>query len=174
VKFFGKSGEPGKRGLTWYGAVSTMCGLGFVSKSPGTLGCAVFFVFFSLVGSASVLLIIFLTAAGAIAVDRYVKTSADEAPGGIIVDEAAALLAALWGMERDFAVVGFFLYRIVDTVKPFPARQIGKLPRGVGVMADDIWCGIVTNVLLRLSEWMFFKGGLEAVFRFLNMGGAAE
>jgi phosphatidylglycerophosphatase A len=167
MKFFGK---PGKRELTWYGAVSTMCGLGYVSKSPGTLGCVVSFVFFLSAGNVSVLLILLLTAVGIIAVDRYEKKSVDGAPGGIIVDEAAGLLAALWGMGRDFAIVGFFLYRIIDIVKPFPARSIGKLPRGVGVMADDIWCGIVTNILLRVSEWMFFKGGLEAVFRFLNMG----
>jgi phosphatidylglycerophosphatase A len=163
----------GKRGLTWYGAVSTICGLGYVSKLPGTLGCVVPFVFFLFFGSVSVLLILFLTAIGIIAVDRYVKTSA-EAPGGIIVDEATGLLVALWGMRRDFAIVGFFLYRIVDTVKPFPARRIGKLPRGVGVMADDIWCGVVTNVLLRLTDWMFLKGGLETVFRFLNIGGVTE
>jgi phosphatidylglycerophosphatase A len=150
-----------------------MCGLGYVSKLPGTLGCVVPFMFFSFYGNVSVLLILFLTAIGIIAVDRYRKTSS-EAPGGIIVDEAVGLLAALWGMQRDFAIVGFFLYRIVSTVKPFPARHIGKLPRGVGVMADDIWCGVVTNILLRLSEWMFLKGGLEAVFRFLNTGGVSE
>jgi phosphatidylglycerophosphatase A len=162
-----------KRGLTWYGAVSTMCGLGYVSKLSGTLGCVVPFVFFSFTGNVSVLLILFLTAIGIIAVDRYRKTSA-EAPGGIIVDEAVGLLAALWGMERDYAVVAFFLYRIVGTVKPFPTRYIGKLPRGLGVMADDIWCGAVTNVLLRLSDWMFLKGGMETVFRFLNIGGVTE
>ena len=171
MRFFGK---PGKRELTWYGSVSTMCGLGYVSKSPGTLGCVVPYLFFLFAGNVSVLLILFLTVIGIIAVGRYVETSVAEAPGGIIVDEAVGLFAALWGMERDFAVIGFFLYRIVDIVKPFPARHIGKLPRGVGVMADDIWCGIVTNILLRLSEWMFFKGGLEAVYRFLNMGGMKE
>ncbi|MDR0764540.1 MAG: phosphatidylglycerophosphatase A [Synergistaceae bacterium] len=153
MKFFGK------RELTWHGAVSTMCGLGFVSKSPGTLGCVVSFAFFSFAGNVSVLLILFVIVAGIIAVGGYMKETAPEAPGGIIVDEAAGLLSALWGMERDFAVVGFFLYRIVDIVKPFPARHIGKLPCGVGVMADDIWCGVVTNILLRLSEWIFFKGG---------------
>ncbi|MDR3166107.1 MAG: phosphatidylglycerophosphatase A [Synergistaceae bacterium] len=161
---------PGERGLTWYGAVSTMCGLGYVSKSPGTLGCVASFMLFLLAGNVSVLLIFFLTVIGIIAVDRYTKESAPEAPGGIIVDEAAGLIAALWGLERDFAIVGFFLYRIVDIVKPFPARRIGKLPRGAGIMLDDIWCGAVTNILLRCSEWMFFKGGLEAVFHLLNMG----
>ena len=160
----------GKRELTWYGAVSTMCGLGHVSKSPGTLGCVVSLVFFLFAGNVSVLLILFLTAISIIAVYRYGKTSEPDAPDGIIVDEAVGLLAALWGLGRDFAVIGFFLYRIVDIVKPFPARLIGKLPRGVGVMADDIWCGIVANILLRAAEWMFFKGGLETVFRFLNMG----
>jgi phosphatidylglycerophosphatase A len=146
-----------------------MCGLGYVSKSPGTLGCVVSFVFFLLLGKVSVLLILFLAVIGIIAVGRYGKTPAAETQGEIIVDEAVGLFAALWGMERDFAIVGFFLYRIVDIVKPFPAGIIGKLPRGVGIMADDLWCGVVTNILLRASEWMFFDGGLEAVFRFLNM-----
>ncbi|MDR1133491.1 MAG: phosphatidylglycerophosphatase A [Synergistaceae bacterium] len=160
----------GKRGLTWYGAVSTICGLGYVSKSPGTLGSVASFVFFSLAGNVSLWLILFLTVIGVIAVDRYGKEASAETRGGIIVDEAVGLLAALWGMKRNFAVVGFFLYRIVDIVKPFPAGRIEKLPRGVGVMADDIYCGVVTNILLRLSEWLFFKDGWEAVLNFLNMG----
>jgi phosphatidylglycerophosphatase A len=130
--------RPNKRELTWYGAVSTLCGLGYVSKLPGTLGCVVPFVFFLLAGNVSVLLILFLTVIGIIAAGRYAEKVSAETGGGIIVDEAVGLLAALWGMERDFAVVGFFLYRIVDIVKPFPARRIEKLSRGLGVMADDI------------------------------------
>jgi phosphatidylglycerophosphatase A len=123
-------------------------------------------MFFLFAGNVNVLMILSLTAVGIIAVDRYERETAPESPGGIIIDEAAGFFAALWGMGRDFAIIGFFLYRIVDILKPFPARCIGKLPRGAGVMADDLWCGVVTNILLRLLEWLFFKGGWEAVFRF--------
>jgi phosphatidylglycerophosphatase A len=38
-------------------------------------------------------------------------------------------------------VAGFVLFRIFDVIKPFPARQAERLPRGWGIMTDDVVAG---------------------------------
>ena len=47
-------------------------------------------------------------------------------------------------------VSAFLLFRILDIIKPFPARQSEKLPGGWGIMIDDVLAGIYTNVLIQV------------------------
>lgn len=73
----------------------------------------------------------------------------------IVIDEVAgALLTVAWmGPGADplrLAVAGFLVFRVLDVVKPPPAYQLQSLPRGWGVMADDIMAAIYGNLLLRL------------------------
>jgi phosphatidylglycerophosphatase A len=61
------------------------------------------------------------------------------------------------------------MFRVVDIIKPFPVRNMEKLPGGFGIMADDVCGGIMVNALLRALEWLFFNGGFAAVFKFFGM-----
>ena len=38
-------------------------------------------------------------------------------------------------------IVGGLLFRLFDQIKPWPARAAERLPRGLGVMLDDIVAG---------------------------------
>ena len=53
------------------------------------------------------------------------------------------------------AIWAFLLFRGLDIVKPYPARQLERLPGGWGIMADDLMAGVYANLLLRvgLSVW---------------------
>jgi phosphatidylglycerophosphatase A len=53
------------------------------------------------------------------------------------------------------AVAGFLLFRVLDVVKPAPARQLEHLPGGWGIMCDDLMAGIYANVLLRIGLTVF-------------------
>jgi phosphatidylglycerophosphatase A len=73
----------------------------------------------------------------------------------IVIDEVAgALLTVAWmGSGVDplkLAVAGFLVFRVLDVVKPPPAYQLQSLPRGWGVMMDDIMAAIYGNLFLRL------------------------
>jgi phosphatidylglycerophosphatase A len=52
-------------------------------------------------------------------------------------------------------VAGFALFRFFDILKPFPVRQLERLPGGVGVIADDVGAGLYALaglvILQRLS-----------------------
>ena len=95
--------------------------------------------------------------------DRYEKAVEREDPPEVVIDEVAGCWTACWGFDPTYAIVGLFLFRIIDITKPFPVRQMEKLPGGIGIMADDIAGGIMANLLIRAMRWFFYEGGMETV-----------
>ena len=74
-------------------------------------------------------------------------------PGCIVIDEIAGMMVALIGLPFNpiTVVIGFIIFRILDILKPFPIRNLDKrIPGGLGVVADDVAAGIMTNLLLRI------------------------
>ena len=71
-------------------------------------------------------------------------------PGHIVIDEFAGMCVAMAGHRASLTnvVIGFVLFRILDIVKPFPINRMERLPRGYGVMADDVLAGIFSNILI--------------------------
>ena len=60
-------------------------------------------------------------------------------------------LPPLPALHPATACVGFVLFRIIDIVKPWPARDFEALPDGLGIMADDVMAGIYANLVLRIA-----------------------
>jgi len=52
-------------------------------------------------------------------------------------------------------VSALILFRIFDIFKPEPVNLLQKLPRGWGVLADDIMAGIYANIVLQISLRIF-------------------
>lgn len=52
-------------------------------------------------------------------------------------------------------IVAFFCFRVLDIVKPFPARQAQSLAGGFGVMVDDLIAGAYTLLLVAASRAVF-------------------
>ncbi len=46
--------------------------------------------------------------------------------------------------------VAFVLFRVMDVVKPPPARRAERLPGGWGIVTDDLVAGCYANLALRL------------------------
>ena len=64
-------------------------------------------------------------------------------PGAVVFDELAALPLVLLPVPpaaRSPACLAaaFILFRIFDIAKPFPCRELERLPGGWGIMADDL------------------------------------
>jgi phosphatidylglycerophosphatase A len=62
-----------------------------------------------------------------------------------------ALYSALSLLNWKYLLLGFICFRIFDIWKPYPVRQLEKLPRGWGIMADDWMAGIYAAILLRIA-----------------------
>ncbi|HVY44239.1 MAG TPA: phosphatidylglycerophosphatase A, partial [Minicystis sp.] len=68
----------------------------------------------------------------------------------IVVDEVAGLLVTMLGARRRGDVLrGVALFRAFDVLKPWPCRAAARLPRGLGVVADDLVAGVFAALVLR-------------------------
>ena len=73
-------------------------------------------------------------------------------PSQIVIDEVAGMVLALSGVPlRPLSIiVAFLLFRLFDIWKPFPVNYIErKLPRGWGIVMDDVAAGIIANLVLK-------------------------
>jgi phosphatidylglycerophosphatase A len=78
-------------------------------------------------------------------------------PGSIVLDEIASMPIAFYLIpitDWKIAVVGFVLHRLFDVTKPPPARQLERLPAGLGIMADDCAAAVYANLVLRALVWL--------------------
>lgn len=75
-------------------------------------------------------------------------------PGAIVVDEVAGMTLSVLVLPLTPAVLvaGFFLFRVFDVLKPFPANVSQRLPGGLGVMVDDLIAGVYALALLLLAR----------------------
>ena len=144
--------------------VATVGGLGFLTRAPGTLGSAVAVVFY-LICPVPWWGILAAGALGAWAANLCARERGADDPGFIIVDEVVGMWASLYAIPLAFTLPAFFLFRIVDIVKPFPVSSAEKLPGGLGIMADDVVGGVICNVILQAINWIFWgQGWLRALF----------
>ena len=72
-------------------------------------------------------------------------------PGPVVIDEVLGMLVTLAFLDVNpiGAVVGFFLFRVLDVVKPFPAGRLEHLHGGAGIMLDDAMAGVYGNLVMR-------------------------
>ena len=86
-------------------------------------------------------------------------------PSNAVADETAgqclpllmlpASATASWGAALFTLGFAFVSFRVLDIVKPWPARQLQRLPAGLGILIDDLISGVyamvVVQVVLRLA-----------------------
>jgi phosphatidylglycerophosphatase A len=104
---------------------------------------------------AMLALIVFVTAIGIPLATRAEPIFGHDGKPIVIDEVAGALLTVAWmgpsgtGHSLALAIAGFLVFRVLDVVKPPPAYQLQSLPKGWGVMMDDIMAAIYGNLLLR-------------------------
>jgi phosphatidylglycerophosphatase A len=136
--------------------VATAFGSGYSPFAPGTAGSAVGVLLFwpmaSLawpwaLGASAVLFVV-----GSLAAGRVARLVQKKDPGIVVVDEVVGQWLTLTALPFTplTAGVGFLLFRVMDIVKPWPARDLERVPGGWGIMADDVAAGIYAHLLLRV------------------------
>ena len=137
--------------------IATVGYCGYFPIAPGTVGSAAGLVFYLLVWWAQspvfeAGLILLLFAVGVWAGTTSERYFGGIDPGPIVLDEVVGMLITLAFIPVGIggALIGFFLFRLFDILKPFPAGRFEKLHGGLGVMADDAMAAIYANLVLRL------------------------
>jgi phosphatidylglycerophosphatase A len=85
--------------------------------------------------------------------ERYFGTT-DPGPG--VIDEVVGMLITLFLLPVTWALVvaGFFIFRVLDVIKPYPARRFESFHGGMGMMADDVMSAVYANLLLWGLLWI--------------------
>jgi phosphatidylglycerophosphatase A len=160
------------------------CGVGYIPIVPATWASAVTtgvywtvlqmagptFTELSAEGSASLspevlrvtfmlVVIVALTFAGVWAASRVERLLRRKDPKPVVIDEVVGQLVTLLFVPRaaglGMLVVGFFVFRAFDILKPYPIRRLESLGGGTGVMADDILAGVYGAILMLLILHFF-------------------
>ena len=75
----------------------------------------------------------------------------------IVIDEVVGMqLVFLLAAPSTLGVfIGFFLFRVFDVWKPFPAGRSQNLPKGYGVVCDDVLAGLYTRITMIVIAYFF-------------------
>jgi phosphatidylglycerophosphatase A len=148
-------------------------GLGYLPIAPGTWGslapCAVFLLLAwalgGRAGGSAVLLVAAVMAAvailssvGCVALGKFAeRTFGRKDSPHCVIDEYAGQAVTLLGLPLAAAgriylpaAAAFVAFRVMDILKPPPARWMEKLPFGWGVLLDDVVAGVYANVLCQI------------------------
>jgi phosphatidylglycerophosphatase A len=137
--------------------IASCFGIGRFPIAPGTFGSMVGLALFwllalaagwpgTLAGMLGVTLLGFWSAGTA------EQLYGEKDPGEVVIDEVAGQMLTMLFLTPTprLLITAFLLFRLLDIVKPFPARRLERLPGGSGIMADDLVAGLYGNLLLHV------------------------
>ena len=133
---------------------------GYAPVAPGTAGTLAtipLVIFFSFLTRPVYLFCVLLMFFLGVAASSYcIRQFQDKDPSKVVIDETVGFLITMFLVPLSPASIltGFFLFRVADIIKPFPARDAEKLPAGWGVMMDDVVAGLYANIVLQVI-WRF-------------------
>jgi phosphatidylglycerophosphatase A len=146
----------------------TSCfGLGFLPIAPGTWGslppAAIFALMCHLGASAALISIVMciFVLLGAIVCAKFapliIEATGKNDPSEVVADEFAGqaltfIAACITGTGAILitAATGFLLFRFFDILKPWPIRKLEKLPKGWGILTDDLMAGVYAAIVLQI------------------------
>lgn len=137
-------------------AVATSLGIGYAPFAPGTFGSAAGLALWAVLPAttpARLLATVAVFVAGTWAAGVAERHAGKTDPGIVVIDEVLGMLVTLLfnPVSWSGALLGFFLFRVFDVIKPYPANRLERLHGGLGIMADDAMAAVYANIVLRLA-----------------------
>jgi len=73
-------------------------------------------------------------------------------PAEVTIDEVLGMWFSLFLLPKSIivAATGFFVFRVLDILKPFPAKKFDEAHGGFGIMMDDVIVAFYTNLILQI------------------------
>lgn len=120
-------------------------GVGYCKIAPGTFGSLLGFLIFLPFQTAPRLyalpVLAILFGMGVYTTGFSFALFGEKDPSKVVIDEIVAILVVLFLLpSASFVwwVLGFLLFRLFDITKPIGVLEAEHLPKGWGIMADDI------------------------------------
>jgi phosphatidylglycerophosphatase A len=88
---------------------------------------------------------------------RAAMGGSDPDPHPIVIDEFVGQIMTFFLVPLSVRslVLGFFLFRFFDIVKPYPIHKMETLDDGLGIVMDDVAAGLCANVTLLCGIWLY-------------------
>lgn len=150
----GRRHDPMPTGLGQHAAVFVATGgyVGYLPGAPGTAGSVVGLLLWWLLSTwtlpAQIAWLVGLLALGVASASHAEQWFGVKDHRAIVIDEIVGMYLALLALpvQAGFVIAAFVLFRTLDILKPMAALE--RLPRGWGIMCDDVAAGILTNLVL--------------------------
>jgi len=142
--------------------IGTIFYIGKLPKAPGTWASLIatiswYFIFRDLNFFILPVITFILFFLGIIASNKIIENSSNHDPSRIVIDEWVGQWIAFTMLPVNIytGVIGFLSFRLFDISKFGPVKKMESLPKGLGVMADDVMAGILSYFVVILSYWIF-------------------
>ncbi|MFZ5948717.1 MAG: phosphatidylglycerophosphatase A [Stygiobacter sp.] len=133
---------------------------GYIKKASGTFGSLAGLLIYLIPGfeNPSVMIFfisLFIVMGVPIAIKFENKYGTD--PKEYTNDEVIGMWISLLFVPKKiwWIIIAFLIWRFLDIVKPFPAKQLENVKNGWGVLLDDIAAGIYSFIILQLIIYVF-------------------
>jgi phosphatidylglycerophosphatase A len=126
---------------------------GFIPFAPGTFGSLVALGIFFIPGfnnpffHISALIFVLIVS---IPISNKFEQHYGKDPAQCVIDEFIGMWISLLFVPKQFwyILATFIIWRILDIIKPFPAKNAEKLKGGLGIVMDDVISGIYTLIVI--------------------------
>jgi len=143
--------------MNWKKLIATGFGTGYLPIGPGSWGTFPGMLLYALLSLTHPLVYIFLVLVcagfGVHLATEGEKQLGMKDPKAVVIDEIVAFPITMFliPMSAGTLAVGFFLNRLMDTIKIWPCHRLERLPGGWGIMMDDMVAGIYSCLLMHLT-----------------------
>lgn len=78
-------------------------------------------------------------------------------PAECTIDEVVGMWISLLFLPKVLwiSILAFFIWRLFDVLKPYPARKLESLSGGYGIMVDDLVASIYSLAVIHLIVYLF-------------------
>jgi len=123
--------------------------------APGTMGTLVAFLLYAILPTSVTfywLLILCLVIGGTIICHKAENILGRVDAPEIVIDEICGYFIAMAFLPKSLGlmIVGFIIYRLLDVIKIYPMKKFEVIAGGLGIMLDDIYAGVITNLILHI------------------------
>lgn len=137
--------------------VATFFGIGYMGKGGGTVAAIMLCAIWLLIPASRLTNIVQILLTGVVCLGGVWSANVVDAIWGkdsnkVVIDEVAGMMITLLFLPISFTTVfaGLVLFRFFDIVKPLFITRTEMLPKGWGVMADDVLAGMYANLVLKI------------------------
>ena len=128
---------------------------GYVPVASGTVGSLLGLLLYALPGAEDpwiLLGVAFVVFIFGVRASSLMERALGHDPRQVTVDEIVGMWVSLLFLPKSWtvAIAAFFLFRLLDIAKPFPARRFDRLSGGLGIMLVDVVAGLYTNLVLQV------------------------